>query len=191
MPKLLHPRPTTETLVRRPIRRFSIEARLYGARSRGFAGIVVAMTSPAAERSAPAADLSDALDRLRAHGGRVTSAKRALLAVFFASSDTLTVEQLASVMPAVDDSTLYRSLAQFEELGLVEHVHIGHGPAMYRRNGAGAVHIVCVVCGRAVDLPAGELRALAAHVRRDHAIELDLTHFSLMGRCLDCTAPHH
>ena len=111
--------------------------------------------------------------------------------MFFASSDTLTVEQLASVMPAVDDSTLYRSLAQFEELGLVEHVHIGHGPAMYRRNGAGAVHIVCVVCGRAVDLPAGELRALAAHVRRDHAIELDLTQFSLMGRCLDCTAPHH
>ena len=110
--------------------------------------------------------------------------------MFFATSESLTVEQLSASIPGVDDSTLYRSLAQFEELGLVEHVHIGHGPAMYRRNGAGTVHIVCVVCGRAVDLPARELRALTAHVRRDHAIELDLTHFSLMGRCLDCAGEH-
>ena len=149
------------------------------------------MTSPAAERTAPAVDLAGALSRLREHGGRVTSAKRALLGVFFASPEAFTVEQLSDKIPGVDDSTLYRSLAQFEELGLVEHVHIGHGPAMYRRNGAGVVRVVCVVCGRAVDLPVRELRALTAHVRRDYAIEIDLTHFSLMGRCLDCGADHN
>lgn len=148
------------------------------------------MTSPASERSAPAADLAGALARLREHGGRVTPAKRALLGVFFASPEAFTVEQLATTIPDVDESTLYRSLGQFEELGLVEHVHIGHGPAMYRRNGAHSVHIVCVICGRSVDLPVEELRALTAQVRRTHAIELDLTHFSLMGRCLDCRVEH-
>ena len=110
--------------------------------------------------------------------------------LFFASPEAFTVEQLSTAIPGVDESTLYRSLAQFEELGLVEHVHIGHGPAMYRRNGAYSVHIVCVICGRSVDLPVEELRTLTARVRRTHAIELDLTHFSLMGRCLDCHANH-
>ena len=86
-------------------------------------------------------------------------------------------------------ATVYRVLSQLEGAGLLSRNVFDGGKAVFEINeGHHHDHLICVVCGRAVDLPVRELHALIAHVRRDYAIEIDLTHFSLMGRCLDCGA---
>src|SRR5260221_640336 len=64
---------------------------------------------------------------VRAQGGRVTPAKRAVVGVLARSEDHLTAEDLISrvtaASPATAASTIYRVLQQLEEIGAVEHVH--------------------------------------------------------------------
>ena len=67
--------------------------------------------------------------------------------------------------PDVDTSTVYRTLGLFEELGIVEHAHLGHGPAVYHL-GQTHQHLVCEVCGTVIDVPVGALDALAARAPR-------------------------
>jgi Fur family ferric uptake transcriptional regulator len=110
-----------------------------------------------------------------------------MLELFFATDEGLTAEQVRAQLPAVDQATVYRTLVQFEQAGIVEHVHLGHGPATYRRAGTGGVPVVCQVCGRVVEVPAAELDGLIARVRRQHGMLIDAGHFALTGRC--CTCP--
>ena len=48
--------------------------------------------------------------------------------------------------PEVHLSTVYRTLDSLEKLGIVEHTHVGHGPAVYHV-GVTHQHLVCEECG--------------------------------------------
>lgn len=144
------------------------------------------MTSSAARLQAPAADLDEALERIRASGGRVTATKRAVAELLFASAAPRTAEEIADVVAGIDRSVVYRCLGQLEELGIAEHVHLGHGSAVYRRRGLATVPVACLVCGSAVELPLADADAFRALVADRTGIELDLVHFPLTGRCATC-----
>jgi Fur family ferric uptake transcriptional regulator len=136
------------------------------------------------------ADRAAAERRLREAGGRLTPAKRAVLDVFFGVDEGLTAEQVGALVTGVDQATVYRTLVQFEQAGIVEHVHLGHGPATYRRAGLGGVPIVCQACGRVVEIPATELADLVEQIRERHQMVVDAGHFALTGRCTTCPAGH-
>ena len=125
---------------------------------------------------------------MREDGGRVTAAKDAMLAVFYDHPGGMTADEVADRVSGVDESTVYRGLAQLESLGIIEHVHRGHGPATYHLAGRDAVSIVCEDCGRVVELPRHELIDLVARVAREHGMVVDLRHFALTGRCETCAA---
>ncbi len=144
------------------------------------------MTTPASERSEPTASIDDALRRLRQSGGRITSAKQALIEFFFTAEAMLTAEQIGALHPDVDNSTIYRCLSQFEELGIIEHVHMGHGAAVYRRGGTPTAPITCVVCGRTEQTPISLLLPLVSAIEEETGIDVDLVHFPLSGRCIRC-----
>jgi Fur family ferric uptake transcriptional regulator len=144
------------------------------------------VTTSAPKRRPPAADREEALRRLREEGGRVTAAKEAMVELFFAEPGSLTADEVRARMAAVDESTVYRGLAQLEQAGIVEHVHPGHGPATYRLAGASTVAVVCSVCERVIDVDRADLDDLVGRVRRRYGVELDLHHFALSGRCPDC-----
>jgi Fur family ferric uptake transcriptional regulator len=128
----------------------------------------------------------EAVERVREGGGRVTTARRVLLADLYDHGGRITAEELAERHDDIDLATVYRSLSHFEDVGVIEHVHLGHGPAAYRWAGARTIAAVCEGCGAVTDIPAEELDALGERLDRDYGLRLSLGHFALSVRCPQC-----
>ncbi len=129
----------------------------------------------------------EAVERVREGGGRLTKARRVLLADLYDHGGRITAEQLAERHDDIDLATVYRSLSHFEEVGVIEHVHLGHGPAAYRWAGARTIAAVCEGCGAVTDVPAEELDALAHRLDQGYGLYLSLGHFALSVRCPHCS----
>ena len=129
---------------------------------------------------------------LRANGGRVTSPRRAILEALIGHGEHPTAEQLTAAVqarqPDVHESTVYRFLDDLERLGVVDHVHLGHGPAVYHFSDDTHHHLVCQTCGRVVEVPDQTFAALRRRLRTDFAFEIDQRHFAVVGRCTECAA---
>jgi Fur family transcriptional regulator, ferric uptake regulator len=134
--------------------------------------------------------LDSVLELLRAGGGRVTSPRRAILEALIDHAGHPTAEQLTATVqqyqPDVNESTVYRFLDELERLGVVDHVHLGHGPAVYHFADDVHHHLVCEVCGRVIEAPPGAFDALRRRLRTEFAFELDPRHFAVLGRCAGC-----
>jgi Fur family ferric uptake transcriptional regulator len=91
-----------------------------------------------------------------------------------------------AVLPDVALSTVYRSMEALEELGFVEHLHIGHGPAVYHLAAEQHLHLVCASCGVVTELPESTLDAIGDEIRRRHRFLIEPRHFALSGLCEDC-----
>jgi Fur family ferric uptake transcriptional regulator len=98
------------------------------------------------------------------------------------------VEAVAGADPRVHRASVYRSLEALTALGVVQHIHVGHGPTAYHLVGAIGVHphAQCRTCGTLVDLPAGLLDDVAARLRAETGFTLDATHMALSGQCAGC-----
>lgn len=149
------------------------------------------MTKPAAHSLPPAVDVDDAMRRVREHGGRVTAGKRALAELLFEGRRSMTVDEISVVLHDHDRSAIYRNLAQFEELGIAEHVHLGHGQAVYRPAGLATVPVLCSTCGADFEFDRSRTAAFARQVEKHTGVVLDLTHFPLTGACRACVELEH
>jgi Fe2+ or Zn2+ uptake regulation protein len=139
------------------------------------------------------ATIDDVLSRVRAAGGRVTATKRAVITVMAGHPDDhLTAESIAEQvirqLPDTQMSTVYRILHELEDLEVLRHVHLGHGPSTYHFTEDRHHHAVCDECGAVIELPADLYDEVAARVRTDHGFELDVPHFALAGRCRSCSS---
>ena len=135
--------------------------------------------------------LDDILGRLRERGGRVTTARRAIISALVRGSGHITAEELTAVVqaahPDVHASTVYRCLETLGELGIVEHAHLGHGPAVYHLADDTHQHLVCETCGAVVEVPAEVFAATATRLRDEYGFTATLGHFAIVGRCSACT----
>ena len=141
-----------------------------------------------------ATQLDDILERLRAAGGRITSARRALVTALLEYDGHPTAEGLAAAVqarqPDVHQTTIYRILDDLEGLGVVEHTHLGHSPAVYHLSESAHPHVVCEGCGRVIEVDAKAFDALARQLRDKHDFVLHPGHFAVTGRCRDCAAEY-
>ncbi|MGD9703937.1 MAG: Fur family transcriptional regulator [Acidimicrobiia bacterium] len=144
------------------------------------------MTAARAER------LERVLALLRENGGRVTSPRRAILEALLDHEEHPTAEQLTAAVqarqPDVHESTVYRFLDDLERLGVVDHVHLGHGPAVYHFADDTHHHLVCQTCNRVVEVPDRTFEVLRRRLRSEFGFEIDQRHFAVLGRCTDCSA---
>ena len=88
--------------------------------------------------------------------------------------------------PAVNITTVYRTLDLLSELGLVRHTHLGHGAPVYSTDGHEHLHLVCHRCGDVSEAPCGLLDGVAGVLRADSGFRLDATHLALSGTCGRC-----
>lgn len=96
--------------------------------------------------------------------------------------------RVQATAPAVNITTVYRTLDLLERLDLVRHTHLGHGAPNYSEQEHQHVHLVCHDCGAVTETPSDLMNDLAARLRSAAGFELDITHVALSGRCADCIA---
>ncbi|MFP5328345.1 MAG: Fur family transcriptional regulator, partial [Acidimicrobiia bacterium] len=94
------------------------------------------------------ADRSEAIAAvLRAKGGRMTSSRRVIIDVLLSGDAHLTADAIAEAVqrrhPDIHRSTVYRTLDTLTELGVVTHVHLGHGPSVFHLADEDHHHLVC------------------------------------------------
>jgi Fe2+ or Zn2+ uptake regulation protein len=133
------------------------------------------------------------LELLRSRGGRVTSARRAIIgALLGASPEHVTADELATAVqrahPDVHVSTIYRCLDALEDLGVVDHVHLGHGRAVYHLTDEHHQHLVCSSCGVVVEVPDAVFDDVTARLDAEFGFRLEPGHFAVPGRCRSCSA---
>ena len=124
-------------------------------------------------------------------GHRLTEAR---LAVWQAVSDAtghLTADQIASKVqqadPAINLSSVYRSLALFDELGLIRQSHLGDDAAHWElAHPDEQFHLRCDSCGN-VEHHTGSLVAeIRQHLEQGHGFVADGVDLVVSGTCRDC-----
>jgi Fur family transcriptional regulator, ferric uptake regulator len=135
----------------------------------------------------------DIAEVLRAHGQRVTRARRAVWQALEAATTHLTVEELASRVreqePGVNVASVYRSLALFEAFDLARVSRLGDDDAgrWELAHPDDHFHIVCEQCGT-VDHHVGDLvERLRDHLGISHGFRTGTIELTVTGRCARCT----
>jgi Fur family transcriptional regulator, ferric uptake regulator len=132
----------------------------------------------------------DVMGILRAQGLRMTPQRRAIVAEIMRTrghiSPTSLARKVQGEMPGVNASTVYRTLALLEEVGVLSHAHLEGGAEYHRAEEAGHVHLTCSNCGVEDDLSLEEARALSHLIERHSRFLPDLTHFAISGLCAEC-----
>ena len=93
---------------------------------------------------------------------------------------------MQSAAPAVNITTIYRTLDLLERIGMVRHTHLGHGAPTYSEQEHQHVHLVCHSCGSVTEIPTDVMEQLADRLRTESGFELDSTHVALSGACRNC-----
>jgi Fur family ferric uptake transcriptional regulator len=132
------------------------------------------------------------MELMRGRGLRMTPQRRAIVSEVMRSqghiSPARVAQRVQADMPGVNASTVYRTLALLEEVGVLQHSHVESGAEYHRVDEAEHVHLTCGTCGRDDPLSIPEAKALQRLIRRHRGFAADLTHFAITGRCADCAS---
>jgi len=135
--------------------------------------------------------LQEAVAALRARGLRLSGARRVVLEALYATDAPLSAEEIADgigKLPTSDLASVYRNLETLERLGLVQHVHLGHGAGRYVRAGREREYLVCERCGAQRAVAPEQLDGVRQAVRMATGFDARFSHFPIVGLCADCTA---
>lgn len=132
-----------------------------------------------------------ALALLRREGGRITTARRAVVSTLYGGADHhVTAEDVASAVqvdhPDVHLSTVYRTLESLEGLDVVARVDLGPGPAVFHLVDHAHHHLVCTRCGGVTEVPADVVDALAAVLDERYGFAAAPNRLTVSGLCRDC-----
>jgi Fur family transcriptional regulator, ferric uptake regulator len=149
------------------------------------------MTAPRTGPPLDAPDLDTAVETLRGRGLRVSAARRLVLEALYSSEAPVTAEQIASGvasrLPRSDLASVYRNLETLEEVGLVRHVHLGHGPGLYAPAGRDRrEYLVCDSCNAVSAIDPKEMEPVRALIQTRFGYEAHFSHFPILGVCADC-----
>lgn len=138
----------------------------------------------------------DRIERLyeavRRSGCRLTPARRAILDVLLSSGDHLSAESIADLVsrkvPGTDRSTVYRSLNALEQIGVLDHVHLGHSRAVWHLADTDHHHLVCERCENVTEVPMQIFDSARSELERRYGFRSDTVHFAIVGLCSRCRA---
>jgi Fe2+ or Zn2+ uptake regulation protein len=132
---------------------------------------------------------------LRDHGYRLTSPRWLVWSVLRNAAGHLTAEEVAAQVheadPTVNISSIYRSLALFEELDLVRESQLGIDDSARWEiaHPDDHFHMVCRKCG-SVDHHVGELvDQIRSHLGDHHDFDVDNIDLVVTGVCSECSGP--
>lgn len=134
--------------------------------------------------------MDDVLRLLRASGHRVSAPARVVLEALFASDMPVSAEDIAGGSGlGLDVSSVYRNLERLQQLGVVSHIHPGHGPGLYSLvRGQDQEYLACDRCHTLKPLHPGQLDPIRDELRERFGHRAAFSHFPIHGVCADCAA---
>ncbi len=138
------------------------------------------------------ADVDAVAEALRRRGGRLTAPRRRVIEALFAAEGPIAAERIAQGR-ALELTSVYRTLESLEQMGVVAHVHLGHGPGLYGlTGGTEREYLVCERCNAVKSVPATQLDAVRAQIAVAFGYRARFGHFPIVGLCPACAAgdPH-
>ena len=89
--------------------------------------------------------------------------------------------------PAINLTTVYRTLELLKELGIVTAINTGDGCVHYELAGEQPHHhLVCEGCGQTLELDCDVLLPLEQELCKRYGFQVNLNHLALFGTCPEC-----
>jgi Fur family transcriptional regulator, ferric uptake regulator len=136
-------------------------------------------------------DLAHAKDVLHAGGKRITPERKLLLRIISENAhiDARELYVLARKEdPRINLSTVYRTVGLLKELGLVAGTGLGESHEHFEVHGAEHYHLVCLGCGRVIEIPPVEA---VRRLGEQKGFEIVGVNLELLGYCPDCVNRVH
>jgi Fur family transcriptional regulator, ferric uptake regulator len=138
-------------------------------------------------------DLSSAMAAMRGRGLRVSAARRLVIEALLAADGPMSAEQIAEGIggrvPSSDIGSVYRNLQALEDIGVVRHVHLGHGPGLHALAVTGErEYLTCERCADYRAVPTQELDVVRDLIQRQFGYRASFIHFPIVGLCDRCAA---
>ena len=135
-----------------------------------------------------------ALASLADAGYQKGAARRAVVECLGAQRCALTAQEIEAALrergQSVGRASIYRTLEQLADLGLVHRLDLGTGVASYEPAAAGGEHhhhLLCDRCGRLVAFEDPELERAITSLARRREFEVSALDVTLRGLCSRCS----
>ena len=128
-------------------------------------------------------------DRLRRVGQRVTSQRLVILQALHPGEHLSADDVFARVeplLPAVNRSTVYRTLELFGDLGLVSVTDLGGGARVYELIDDPHHHLICHRCGAILEFDDELVEPMRAAIRARYGFAPAIDHLAIFGFCAVC-----
>lgn len=129
---------------------------------------------------------------LREHGLQVTAQRLAVLRAVserpHGTADNVS-EQVRAEIGTISKQAVYDALGVLAEKGLIRRIQPAGSPALYEdRVGDNHHHVICRVCGKAVDVDCAVGTTPCLTAADDSGFEIDEAEVIYWGRCPECAA---
>jgi Fur family ferric uptake transcriptional regulator len=129
--------------------------------------------------------------RLRVAGKRITPQRKLVLDILAQAQRHLDATEIYARGRRHDArlslSTVYRTLAVLKETGVVRELHLDGEHHHYELDEEDEhLHLVCLACGRVLEVDSAAFTAAAAAAGQTHDFEIASAHVELTGYCSDC-----
>ena len=133
------------------------------------------------------------LNSLKKNGYRITESRKLICELLESNIHFhFNVKQLHQKVNSlsksnIDRTTIYRTLVALEELGLLQHSHIPHKPAIYFLNNDNQnVHLICEMCDKIVDVENDSINSINLILQKDTNFDTINNNFIFVGKCPEC-----
>lgn len=128
-------------------------------------------------------------DRLRRVGQRVTPQRLVILGALQHGAHLSADEVFARVeplLPAVNRSTVYRTLETFRDLGLISETDLGGGARRFELIEEPHHHLICHRCGDILELDDELVEPLRREIQARYGFAPAIDHLAVFGFCAAC-----
>jgi Fur family ferric uptake transcriptional regulator len=129
--------------------------------------------------------------RLRLAGKRITPQRKLVLDILAQAQRHLDATEIYARGRRQDArlslSTVYRTLGVLKETGVVRELHLDDEHHHYELDEEDEhLHLVCLTCGRVLEVDSAAFTEAAAAAGRTHGFEIASAQVELTGYCADC-----
>jgi Fur family ferric uptake transcriptional regulator len=133
--------------------------------------------------------------QIKGRGERITLPRKAVIEALCDLGGHQTIQNIRHVLEqdgvSMPEPTIYRVLQWLKDLSLVTQTDLGHSGTVYELlTSPPHHHLVCLRCGRVLDLDDAIMEVLRQHIGTGYRFMPRIDHMAIFGECEDCCSRH-